>query len=90
MVVRFKPESAGWVFGDQAEADTVTAVHSYLHSGTYLALAHVKYRVDYRLASGAWLKDPDPIVLASAPLNISVAANLEQQPSGTTVLITPP
>jgi hypothetical protein len=90
VVVRFKPESVSWVFGDGAAAETITASHDYLQSGNFLALAHVKYRVDYRLASGAWLKDPDPIVLASVPLNISVAANLEQQPSGNTVLITPP
>lgn len=90
VVVRFKPESVSWLFGDGAAAETITASHFYLQSGNFLALAHVKYRVDYRLASGAWLKDPDPIVLASVPLNISVAANLERQPSGTTVLTTPP
>jgi hypothetical protein len=90
VVVRFRPESATWSFGDSQTSTATKAVHSFASPGNYLAFAHVKYRVDYRLASGAWLKDPDAIVLASMPLNVTVAAELQSQPSGSTVLITPP
>jgi len=90
VVVRFRPESAAWDFGDSATALGSKSSHSYATSGNYLALAHVRYRVDYRLASGSWLRDPDPVVLASMPINVSVGQNLGSQSSGSTVLITPP
>ncbi len=90
VVVRFRPESAAWDFGDSATALGSKSSHSYATSGNYFALAHVRYRVDYRLASGAWLRDPDPVVLASMPINVSVGQNLGSQSSGSTVLITPP
>jgi hypothetical protein len=90
VVVRFRPQSATWNFGDIHLASGAIVTHSYSIPGTYLALAHVRYQVAYRLASGAWLADPDPIILASVPISVTVGANLPPQPSGSTVLITPP
>jgi hypothetical protein len=90
VMVRFRPQSATWDFGDNQLALGATTSHKYSSPGTYLALAHVQYRVDYRLASGAWLRDPDSIVLASMPLTVTVGSDLGSQSSGSTVLITPP
>ncbi len=90
VLVRFHPQNATWIFGDTHLASGAKVAHSYSSPGTYLALAHVQYRVDYRLASGAWMKDPDSIVLASVPINVTVGNNAASQSSGSTVLITPP
>lgn len=90
VVLRFRPLSAAWDFGDSQTADSPKTTHSFAALGEYSVFARVEYRIDYRLASGEWLRDPDTITLAALPLVVTVANQLPPQSSGSTVLITPP
>ena len=77
VVVRFTPVRLSWDFGDgSASVETIGARsatrHTYANAGKYLVRLHVTYRVEYRLASGAWYRDPDSVVMVAPSPTITV------------------
>ena len=76
VVVRFVPLGLSWDFGDGAIFESKVTQprvgHSFAAAGTYIVNLRTKFRVEYRLASGRWLADPDSINLASKPKTVQV------------------
>ena len=92
VLVRFTPNRLNWTFGDGVSVagspqGLRQTSHGYAAAGNYVTLLHTKFSVSYRLANGSWLADPDPITLASKPLNIQVGKQPAKS-STKTVLVT--
>ena len=93
VVVRFTPLALDFNLGDgsqRAEAASVAHFkHSYEKAGSYSLQLAVTYRVEYRLSSGKWFRDPDTIQLWAKPLEISVGDAGANESSANIVLVTP-
>jgi hypothetical protein len=63
--------------------------HSYEQAGTYSVQLAVTYRVEYRLRSGTWFRDPDTIQLWAKPVEITVGDVKANENSANIVLVTP-
>ena len=85
--VKFVPKQVAWNFGDGALANGFAASHAFASAGNYWVQARVRYKVSYKLASGAWLADPDSIWLSTKPLWIPVGVAAASSQNSKTVLV---
>jgi hypothetical protein len=87
------PVGLDFSFGDgdsqQVEGASTIAAHRYSKAGRYPILVHVTYRVEYRLKTGRWFRDPDSIVLAAPSNFVEVSDSSAQNPMQKVVLVTP-
>lgn len=81
VAVRFKPLDLSWNFGDGVTSESNTSdpevSHSYAAEGIYWVNLQTRFRVEYRLASGKWLADPDSITLSSKPRRVQVGQSFK-------------
>lgn len=93
VLVRMTPTQLDWTFGDgdqhQVGGAMATDSHSYSKAGSYLAVLHVTYLVEYRLKSGKWFRDPDAIILAAPPARVTVRDGQTAAAGSNVVLVTP-
>ena len=93
VLVRMTPVGLDFSFGDgdsqQVEGASTIAAHRYSKAGRYPILVHVTYRVEYRLKTGRWFRDPDSIVLAAPSNFVEVSYSSAQNPMQKVVLVTP-
>ena len=93
VLVRMTPTQLDWTFGDgdqhQAGGSMANDSHSYSKTGSYLAVLHVTYLVEYRLKSGRWFRDPDAIILAAPPARVTVQNGQTAAAGSNVVLVTP-
>ena len=93
VLVRMTPTQLDWTFGEgdlnQVSGSSASDAHSYATTGSYLAVLHVTYRVEYRLKSGKWFRDPDAIILAAAPARVTVLGGQTSKAAANVVLVTP-
>lgn len=85
--VKFVPKQVTWSFGDTRAASGFSASHAFAAAGNYWVVARVRYKVSYKLASGAWLADPDPIWLSTKPLSIPVGVYVTENQNSKTLLV---
>lgn len=77
VVVRFTPKNESWSFGDGQSAQApsspkILQAHTYSQIGKFDVILRTQYAVEYRLASGSWLADPDRIWLPSPVITMWV------------------
>jgi len=93
VVVRFTPLALAFNLGDGSQREEAASVahfkHSYEQAGTYSVQLAVTYRVEYRLRSGTWFRDPDTIQLWAKPVEITVGDVKANENSANIVLVTP-
>ena len=93
VVVRFTPLALDFELGDGSRESfaesTARFSHGYSRVGLYRMMLAVTYRVEYRLSSGKWFRDPDTIQLWAKPLEIQVGSEAKSETLGNIVLVTP-
>lgn len=70
--IRFRPVSARWTFSDGQRGSGFAFTTSFAEVGSYQAIAHVKYEVDYLLSGGTWELSAAAWELTSQTMSIPV------------------
>jgi hypothetical protein len=93
VLVRLTPVALDLDYGDGTarhfSAANLRDSHGYASQGSYSEVLHVTFRAQYRLESGTWLEDPEPITMAAKPVVIKVGDGKPSKSREKVVLVTP-
>lgn len=93
VLVRLTPVALDLDYGDGTARHFSSAnlrdSHGYESQGSYSEVLHVTFRAQYRLESGTWLEDPEPITMAAKPVVITVGDGKPSKNREKVVLVTP-